>query len=128
MANRPLKGIPKLRAAFSNSLSGFGDAWRQEEAFRIEVVLFVISIPLAVWLGDSGTKATLMICSILFLLVVEVLNTAIEATIDRIGPEHHELSRQAKDLGSTAVLIASLIPVVTWGAILIDKFRSYILI
>lgn len=126
MGNQPLKGTARLVAAFRNSVAGFGDVWRGEEAFRLEVILFVLSIPAAFWLGSSIFSVALLIVSVLLVLIVEVLNSAIEAVVDRIGPERHELSRIAKDLGSFAVLLAMLVPGIVWLGALFAKFSGQV--
>lgn len=124
MGNQPLKGFARLRAAFRNSVTGFGDVWRGEEAFRLEVIALLLSIPAAFWLGDSILATALLILSVLLVLIVEVLNSAIEAVVDRIGPERHDLSRMAKDLGSLAVLLAMLIPGILWLTALYAKLTG----
>jgi diacylglycerol kinase (ATP) len=121
MANQPLKGMPRLQAAYRNSMRGFKDIWQGEEAFRIECVVFLLSVPCAFWIGGSVFQAALLIGAVLVLLIVEILNSAIEATIDRIGPERHELSRMAKDLGSLAVLLASGLVLLIWAAALAER-------
>ncbi|MEM7753919.1 MAG: diacylglycerol kinase [Pseudomonadota bacterium] len=121
MSNQPLKGIARLRAAYVNSMQGARDIWRGEEAFRLEVVLLAVSIPFAVWLGDDLFQTANLIGVILVLLIVEILNSAIEAAVDRIGPERHELSRVAKDLGSLAVLVATVLVGLVWLAALADR-------
>ena len=122
MGNQPLKGVARMTAAYRNSMVGLRDMWRGEEAFRIEVALFAVSVPVAFWIGEDFFAAALLIAAGLLLLIVEVINSAIEATIDRIGPERHELSRMAKDLGSVAVLLATVLLGILWLAALIDKF------
>ncbi|SLN21913.1 Diacylglycerol kinase [Roseovarius albus] len=124
MGNQPLKGFARLRAAYANSMTGFRDIWRGEEAFRIEFIAFVLSVPAAFWVGQNAIMIALLIISVLLLVIVEILNSAVEAAIDRIGPERHELSRQAKDYGSLAVLLATLIPGILWIAALYTKFCS----
>lgn len=121
MDKKSLSGLPRLAAAWRNSKTGFRDAWRREEAFRIEFTLFLLSIPAAAWLARDPLHMALLIASVLLLVIVEVLNTAIEAAIDRIGPERHDLSRMAKDLGSLAVLLAALLPGLLWLAALYAK-------
>ena len=121
LGNQPLKGIARLIAAYRNSRAGFGDVWRGEEAFRLEFIIFLLSIPAAFWLGTSIFSITLLIVSVLIVLIVEVLNSAIEAVVDRIGSERHELSRMAKDLGSLAVLLAMLVPGIVWLGALYAK-------
>jgi len=118
MANQPLKGIARLAAAWRNSRAGFRDIWQGEEAFRMEMILWIVSIPVAFVLADSVFQAAILIAAGLLLLIVEVLNSAIEAVVDRIGAERHDLSRMAKDLGSLAVLLASLLLGLLWLAAL----------
>ena len=119
-----LRGLTRLRAALRNSLAGLRDIWRGEEAFRIEAVIFALSIPAAIWLGESALSVAALIVSVLMLLIVEILNSAIEAVVDRIGPERHELSRIAKDLGSLAVLLAALAAGLIWLAVLWDRIAG----
>ena len=119
-----LRGVARLRAAFRNSLAGLRDIWRGEEAFRIEAVILVPSIPAAFWLGESALSVAALIVSVLMLLIVEILNSAIEAVVDRIGPERHELSRIAKDLGSLAVLLTALAAGLIWLAALWDRLAG----
>ena len=118
MANQPLRGRARITAAWRNSRAGLRDIWTNEEAFRIEAVMWIVSVPLAFVVGQTLFQAALLIAAGLFLLLIEVLNSAIEAVVDRIGPERHELSRTAKDLGSLAVLIATLMLALLWGAAL----------
>ena len=103
-----------MGAAYRNSRAGFGDIWRSEEAFRLEFIIFLISVPMAFWLTERPIAAGVLIASVLLVLVVEILNSAIEAVVDRIGPERHELSRMAKDFGSLAVLLTAFIPGILW--------------
>lgn len=124
MQNTPLKGWPRLKAAWHNSIAGLKDIWKSEEAFRIEALLFLFSIPFAVWLGDTALQFCLLIGAIMLILIVEVLNTAVESVVDRIGFERHELSRIAKDLGSLAVLLASLLAGLVWLSVLYDRIAG----
>ena len=121
MANQPLKGVPRLIAAWRNSVQGFKDIWRNEEAFRLECIALVLSVPLALWIGSSLFQSAVLIGVVLVAIIVEVLNSAVEAAIDRIGPERHELSRIAKDLGSLAVLLAFGLVVLIWAAALAER-------
>ena len=121
MANQPLKGVPRLIAAWRNSVQGFRDIWRNEEASRLECLALVLSVPLAFWIGSSLFQSAVLIGVVLLAIIVEVLNSAIEAAIDRIGPERHELSRIAKDLGSLAVLLSFALVVLIWAATLAEK-------
>ena len=122
MATQPLKGVARLIAAARNSGQGAKDIWTDEEAFRLEVLLLVVSIPFAFWLGETLFQSALLIGVMLLLIIVEVINSAIEAVVDRIGPERHDLSRKAKDFGSLAVLVATLLVALVWGAALLDRY------
>ena len=124
MANQPLKGMPRLLAAWRNSMQGFWDIWRGEEAFRLECLAFLASVPLALWLGSTLFQSALLVGAVLVLLIVEVLNSAVEAAIDRIGAERHDLSRMAKDLGSLAVLLACGLVVLLWTAALAERLLT----
>lgn len=118
----PYKGKTGLRRiwnAFNYSRDGLAAAYRHEDAFRQEIWLAVVAIPLAVWLGESGLERALMIGSVLLVLVVELLNSAIEATVNRVSLERHLLAKRAKDVGSAAVLIALLNAAVVWGFLLV---------
>ena len=122
MANQPLKGVPRLKAALGNSIQGFRDIWRSEEAFRLECIALILSLPLAFLVTDGVFHAAILIASLLFLLIIEALNSAIEAVVDRIGTERHELSRMAKDYGSLAVFLAMALAGLLWAAALFDAF------
>ena len=99
--------------AFFYSMAGLRDAWR-EPACRLEIYILIIAVPAAFALAFGVVERLLLIGSVVAILVVEVLNTSVEAAIDRIGPERNELSRAAKDLGSAAVFIASLMAGAVW--------------
>lgn len=107
--------------AFLNSINGVKAAWRNEIAFRQEVVLFISSIPFAVLLGDSLLQIVALLGVLLFVIVVELLNSAIETVINRISTDYHILSGRAKDMSSAAVLGALLIAAFTWVSILIEN-------
>jgi diacylglycerol kinase (ATP) len=111
-------GLTRLFRAFGNSLKGFTGAFREEAAFRQELALAVVVIPLGLWLGRNGIERVLLIAPMFLLLVVELLNSAIEATVDRIGLERHKLSGLAKDIGSAAVLLSLLLLAVVWILVL----------
>ena len=118
----PYKGKTGLRRiwnAFHYSLDGLSAAYRHEDAFRQEIWLTLVAIPLAVWLGDSALARAMMIGSILLVLIVELVNSAIEATVDRVSLERHQLAKRAKDIGSAAVLIALINAAVVWGLVLL---------
>jgi diacylglycerol kinase (ATP) len=118
MSKSGLRGLPRLKQALISSGQGLRAAWRNEEAFRLEVLGAALLIPLAFWWGDSGVEKVLLIAPVMFVLIVELLNSAVEAVVDRIGPEHHHLSGLAKDLGSAAVFLSLLLVPLVWGLLL----------
>jgi diacylglycerol kinase (ATP) len=107
--------------AFGATTRGLAGAFRSEAAFRQELALAVIVLPLGIWLGRDGVERALLTAPMLLILVVELLNSAVEAAIDRIGLERHELSGLAKDLGSAAVFVAFLLLGSVWLLLLIDR-------
>ncbi|MES3007004.1 MAG: diacylglycerol kinase [Pseudomonadota bacterium] len=112
------KGIPRLIAAARYSLAGLRAAFASEEAFRLEVLVLVVFTPVALWLGETPVEKVLLIGSLLLLMIVELLNTGIEVVVNRIGPEYHELSGKAKDIGSAAVLVTMALVALVWGLLL----------
>ncbi len=118
----PHKGARHVVQAFRLSLKGLKAAMRYEEAFRLELIAFAFMAPLAVWLGEAGTRTIWLLSSLFLVLIVELLNSAIETVVDRIGIEHHELSGRAKDLGSAAVFFALLNALATWGWVAYLRF------
>jgi len=112
-----------VNAAFF-SLAGLRAAWRGEAAFRQESLLCAALIPAAFWLGTTAVERSLLIGTCLLVLIVELLNSGIEAVVDRVGAEHHELSGQAKDLGSAAVLLSLVLVLVVWGLIAWERFAA----
>ena len=100
------------------SLQGLRAAWLHESSFRLEVYLFAVLGPLGLWLGQSGVERALLVGSGLLVMAVELLNSSIEAVIERYGPEFHELAGRAKDMGSAAVFVLMLNFVLVWGLIL----------
>lgn len=115
-------GITRILHACHYSWLGLKAAWRHEAAFRQEIVIAVILLPLAFVLGQSAAQMGLMITSVLLVLMIELINSAVEAVVDRFGGEHHQLSGRAKDIGSAAVAIAILNLLCVWGVILISNF------
>ena len=111
-------GFTRLFRAIGASMKGFIGAYREEAAFRQELVLAVIVIPLGLWLGRNGIERTLLIAPMFLVLIVELVNSAIEATVDRIGLERHILSGLAKDIGSAAVFMSLLLLAVVWLLVL----------
>ncbi len=112
------KGLVRLVKATGYSWQGIRAAYRHEEAFRQETWLCLLLLPLGLYLGDGGVEKALLVGSVLLLPLVEILNSAIEAVVDRFGDEHHELSGRAKDMGSAAVALAIILLVATWGLVL----------
>ena len=112
------RGLVRLVNAARCSWQGLRYIWRHEEAFRLECVLLAPSLVLALVLGGTGCEKALLVGSLLLVPLVEILNTAVECAIDRIGPEQHPLSGAAKDLGSTAVFLAIGMAVIIWVLVL----------
>jgi diacylglycerol kinase (ATP) len=109
----------RLRNATRYSLQGLRACYRHEQAFRQELLLCVVMAPLGLRLGNSGVERALLVGSLLLVLIVELLNSSLEAVVDRVGVEHHELSGRAKDLGSAAVYMALVNVVVIWMLVLL---------
>ncbi|WP_043130186.1 diacylglycerol kinase [Aeromonas media] len=118
MAKPGATGVTRIINATGYSMKGLKSAWINEAAFRQELVLVLALMPLAGWLGNSLNEILLLICISWLVVIVEVLNSAVEAVVDRIGSEHHELSGRAKDLGSAAVFIALALNALVWGALI----------
>jgi diacylglycerol kinase (ATP) len=118
-AKAPRAGLERIVAAAANSGRGLRACWRNEAAFRQEVLLSIPLLSVAALLPLAGAERALLMGSVLLVLVVELLNSGIEAAIDRIGPEHHVLSGLAKDLASAAVAISLLLASVVWACILL---------
>ncbi len=114
-------GLNRVWHAFGYSLAGLRAGWG-ETAFRQECLAAFVLVPLAFWLGRSWVEVALLAGSVLLLMVVELLNTAIETAIDRVGPEWHDLSKRAKDMGSAAVLLSLLVCAGVWLAALCQRF------
>ncbi len=113
------KGLQRVWNALLYSLDGLRAALRYEDAFRQETLLAIAMVPLALYLRHAPVERALMIASVLLVLVVELLNSAVEAAVDRISFEHHHLIKRAKDMGSAAVLITLLNVLAVWGVILL---------
>lgn len=112
-------GLTRVRNAFFYSMAGLSAAYKNEDAFRQEVLLALILVPLTFFLPVSGIGRAIMIGSILLVLMIELLNSAIEATVDRISIEHHSLAKQAKDIGSAAVFVALANMAIMWTLVLL---------
>lgn len=112
-------GLVRIWHAFFNSCAGLADAWRHESAFRQEIMLAAILIPVAWMVPVSRGERALLVATVLLVVIVELLNTGVEVAIDRISFEHHSLSRRAKDIGSAAVLVALLLMAAVWATVLL---------
>lgn len=115
------KGLERVFYATLISLQGLRAGW-SEPAFRQEALISIVLLPASFWLGQSWVETALLACSVVLVMIVELLNTAVEAAIDRIGPEWHDLSKRAKDMGSAAVLLSLLICGGIWAAALWQRF------
>ncbi len=111
-------GLRRLINAFGYSLEGIKAAYKNEDAFRQEVLMAIVLIPLAIYLGANGMERAFMIASVLLVIIVELLNSSIEATVDRISLENHNLAKRAKDIGSAAVLLSLINLAVVWGLVI----------
>jgi diacylglycerol kinase (ATP) len=115
------RGVTRLLRAVSSSVRGLVGAFREEAAFRQELAFAALVIPLGLWLGHSGVERALLIAPVLLILIVELLNSAIEATVDRIGFERHALAGLAKDIGSAAVFMSFVLLTVVWLLVLLGR-------
>ncbi len=112
------QGLTRLFNALGYSRDGLAAAWKHEAAFREEVLLLLVAVPLALYFGQDGMARALLIGSLLLVLIVEILNSGLEAIVDRASPEKHELAKRAKDMGSAAVLLALINAAVVWACVL----------
>jgi diacylglycerol kinase (ATP) len=121
MGNQTAKGLRRLINAFGYSMAGFRSCFEHEEAFRLEVYIVVPLVPVALWWGQTPVERALLLGSLLLVPIVELLNSALETTVDRIGAERHELAGRAKDISSSAVLLAIVLAVAVWGILLLPR-------
>lgn len=122
MDESPFKGktgLTRVWNAFHYSMAGLAAAYRNEDAFRQEVWLAAVLLPLALWLPVGAVGKALMIGSVLLVIIVELVNSGLEATVDRISLEHHHLAKRAKDIGSAAVFVALINVVAVWSLVLL---------
>lgn len=117
-------GLSRIIDAFGYSMRGFAAAWRFEAAFRQEVLLALILMPLAFWLGEGMLERLLLISSLFWVLMAEMANSAIEAAIDRTGDEIHVLAARAKDMGSALVLLSLILLGIIWGSLLWERLSN----
>ena len=118
----PRRGVLRWFSAFSYSMAGLRVCWRKEAAFRQEAAFAVFMIPGSFWLGTNAVERSLLVGSVLLVLIVELVNSAIEAVVDRVSTDPHSLSGYAKDLGSASVLLSLVIVWLTWGLIAWERF------
>ena len=114
-------GLNRIWHATGYSLAGLRAAWH-EKAFRQEALAAAVLVPLSFWLGHGWAEVALLAGSVVLVMIVELLNTGIETAIDRIGPEWHDLSKRAKDMGSAAVLLSLLLCISIWSAAILQRF------
>jgi diacylglycerol kinase (ATP) len=116
------RGLQRILAAFYNTMDGFAAAWRSEQAFRQEVVALAVGTAIAFALKVSAFERLVLIAVLVFVLIVELINSALEAVVDRISLERHPLSKNAKDFGSAAVALAIGIAAATWAVVLFNRY------
>ncbi|RMG55056.1 MAG: diacylglycerol kinase [Gammaproteobacteria bacterium] len=121
MAKPGRRGIARIVAAAGYSWKGLLAAFRHEAAFRQELGLAMVLLPLGIWLGEDGVQRALLVIPVLLVLTVELLNSAVEAVVDRAGDEWNDLAGRAKDLGSAAVFVSLVLLVVVWGLVLGER-------
>ena len=121
MANQQARGLQRLINATRYSIAGFRACFKHEEAFRQEIYVLTPMLPLGLWLGQDGVERALLLGSLLLVPIVELLNSAIEANVDRVGTEPHELAGRAKDIASAAVALSIVFAVLVWGLILLPR-------
>ena len=121
-AQKSRKGLNRVWHAAGYSMAGLRAGWG-ETAFRQEAIAAAVLVPLAAWLAAGWVEFSLLAGSVLLVMIVELLNTGVEAAIDRIGPEWHDLSKRAKDMGSAAVLLSLVLCAITWIGALLHRFN-----
>lgn len=122
MASTEPRGPRQILKAFRYSMQGLRDAWAHEPSFRLEVWFFLALAPLALWLGETPVERVLLFGCLIMVLALELMNSAVEAIVDKTTPEIHELAGRAKDMGSAAVFVAQCTVVVTWALILLPRW------
>ena len=122
MAKPGYTGLTRIIKAAGYSWQGFRAAWKHESAFRQETMLALMLAPIAVWLGRNAVEISLLIGSVILVVIIELLNSGIEAVVDRVGDEPHKLSGRAKDMGSAAVLLSLALTLFVWTAIALERF------
>ncbi|MGB3749082.1 MAG: diacylglycerol kinase [Rhodanobacter sp.] len=116
------RGPRQVWNAFRWSMKGLRAAWCHEASFRLEAMLAVVLVPLGLWLGDGGVEKLLLVLGPLLVLSAELLNSAIEAVVDKVSPEFNELAGRAKDMGSAAVFVLLVLVALSWALILLPRW------
>jgi diacylglycerol kinase (ATP) len=124
MAAEGFRGPKQLWNAFQWSMKGFRAAWRHEASFRLEACLVLALVPVGLWLGNGGLEKFALVIAPMLMLSTELLNSAIEAVVDKVSPEFHELAGRAKDMGSAAVFVLLVMVALSWGLILGPRLFS----
>lgn len=122
MSSSQPRGPRQILKALVWSAKGLRAAWRHEASFRLEGYLLVILLPLGLWLGNGGVEKAILVGSLLLVPSGELLNSAVEAVVDKVSPDFHELAGRAKDMGSAAVFVLMLNVVLCWGLVLVPRF------
>jgi diacylglycerol kinase (ATP) len=122
VATQGVRGWRRVLYAFGYSMQGLRACYQMEEAFRQELLLALVMVPLGLWLGETAVERVLLAGSLFLVLIVELLNSAIEANVDRVGLERHELSGRAKDIASAAVFMSLSLAALTWGLLLLPRW------
>lgn len=122
MAKPGKTGLTRLVNALGYSLQGLAAAWKHEAAFRQELVLGIVLLPVAFWLASTPVELILLISSIFWVWMAELANSSLEAVVDRMGSEHHELAGRAKDIGSALVFVSLVLLLVIWGIVAFHRF------
>jgi len=122
MAAEGFRGPKQLWMAFQWSMKGFRAGWRHEASFRLEACLAIALIPLGLWLGNGALEKLALVFPPMLVLSAELLNSAIEAVVDKVSPEFHELAGRAKDMGSAAVFVLLVLVALSWGLILLPRW------
>lgn len=117
-------GLARIIKAWGYSMQGLKAAWRHEAAFRQEIILGAFLAPSAFWLGQNALEISLLMASLVLVLITEILNSAIEAVVDRFGNKHHELAGRAKDMGSASVWLAMMLVLFIWGMLLYQRLAA----
>ena len=117
-------GITRIIKAFGFSMQGLRASWKHESAFRQETMLAIILSPLAFWLARTPAELMILLMTLFIVVITEVLNSAVEAVVDRVSDDHHKLAGRAKDMASAAVFLSLVMTVIVWGVLLFDRFLA----